>query len=569
MKYLILILLSSSLWAQTYWKQFEEADDQKKSDLIRLVKNVLATMEKDDVYELVQNNSWLKFKLIKDAFAQEIYDCFNGGWPSVKSVKNGKTRCLSPQSKNDLYQRLFKDSCQEGEFLCSPLLFGEKICVSNQTTQEKQTVFSRCENNFKSKQRTNEAVLKYLKDKDLTKELKDVFDLVESVCKGSSFQSDTPMCKKLNTRASSLQESAKKVDFNSSKPTKQEKEKLTAQEVKPVVTMIETSKEKVQEKLATKTECLPDGPLNPIATTKKIPSEIPQDYETPDDYCFSNEAGTGKEKYSRFKDTNDELGGSLSEVEVKYPDGKIQVEGFGIDADQFSKSYDYVEDGKTPEDYYTKLYSSRSFDIDFDGRGKEFEISIADFPVKEKFNSQGKLTDRYTSTDMRLSLYTFFPRNVLPKYNVVDDEIEVTLPTGEKMVFDKNTGKVKESVFKEVPSSNYLVNKGSSTLRYPDKDLSYQGEGMWIESKINSKDERRPGHKVIVRSRRNGQVSKCELKSEDIWEYNSGFRLPMDHPKRISSGYRCIKLKLKTDEDYYKMVKDKCPSFVFPKLVNP
>jgi hypothetical protein len=569
MKYLILILLSSSLWSQTYWKQFEEGDDQKKSELIYLVKNVLVTMEKDDTYELVENNPWLKFKLIEDAFAQEIYDCFNGGWPSVKAIKNGKTRCLSPQLKNDLYQRLFKDTCLEGEFLCSPLLFGEKICVSNKTTEEKQTVFSRCENNFKTKKRSNESVLKYLKDKDLTKELKAVFDLVESICEKNSFQRETPMCKKLKARASSLKESAKNIDVNPQKIVKPENKKLTAVEVKPVISIIESTKEEVQEKLATKTECLPDGPKTPVVPVEKILSEIKQDYETPDDYCFSNESGTGKEKYSLFKESNNELGGSLQEVNVKYPDGKIQVEGFSISADQFSKAFEYVEDSKTPEDYYTKLYSTRSFDIDFDGRGKEFTISIADFPVKEKFDANGKLTDRYTSTDMRLSLYTFFPRNVLPKYNVVNEEIEVTLPTGEKMIFDKNTGKVKESVFKEVPSSNYLVNKGSSTLRYPDKNLSYQGDGMWIESKINSQDERRPGHKVTVRSRRNGKVSTCELKSEDIWEFNSGFRLPLDHPKRISSGYRCVKLKLKTDEDYYKIVKDKCPSFIFPKLVNP
>jgi hypothetical protein len=53
-----------------------------------------------------------------------------------------------------------------------------------------------------------------------------------------------------------------------------------------------------------------------------------------------------------------------------------------------------------------------------------------------------------------------------------------------------------------------------------------------------------------------------------VYEYHDGFRLPLEHRDRISSGWACIKLKLETDEDYYALIKKKCPDFEFGSLIS-
>lgn len=134
-----------------------------------------------------------KLSLFEEAYAAGNYDCFFAGWPS-KLVKSGtKKLCQSPSRGNAEYQ---SGSCGKGQLQCQPLMFGQGLCVSFSSSQDKQLAFSTCESKFKKK--GNYDFLKSLKNEEKTA-LKELSVLAHDICETGKVgvQKSKPMCKSL------------------------------------------------------------------------------------------------------------------------------------------------------------------------------------------------------------------------------------------------------------------------------------------------------------------------------------------------------------------------------------
>lgn len=303
---------------------------------------------------------------------------------------------------------------------------------------------------------------------------------------------------------------------------------------------------------------------------------IDQSVTTAPDYCSGGQKGTDKERFSRGVNTdNDQV---TLNIGYQVVSGVKSVGGYDLYSDQMGPSATYVEEGveyPTDDEYVGLMYPRRVYSDSFLGRGKENSFEIVDSPVRTDFEGKSdKVKGRYVSTDMRITQYSFFPRKNVPAIKMEGDKFILTLTTGEEIVVDKNTGHVISGVAKEVAAKNPLQNRvdaqGNKNIRqFPDTDFVYQGEGLYIETHLGySKDEKKPGSIVPVKALVDGKWQECKLKSDELWVSNFGYYLPQGHENFLSSGWSCTRFKFQRDEDLYKLIKKKCPTFKFPKLIH-
>lgn len=85
------------------------------------------------------------------------------------------------------------------------------------------------------------------------------------------------------------------------------------------------------------------------------------------------------------------------------------------------------------------------------------------------------------SHDMK-SVIFLIPRTDLPKVNVAGAEVELTLPTGEKVNFDEQTGAIKGGVLKEGP-----LDLRSDRMKRAEPNVHYTGE--FISIRLNHRYE--------------------------------------------------------------------------------
>lgn len=110
-------------------------------------------------------------------------------------------------------------------------------------------------------------------------------------------------------------------------------------------------------------------------------------------------------------------------------------------------------------------HSSRTFDFDYeDQAAQNLSLMVQDSP------------NEFTSHTM-LSHFMFFPRNYLPVMEIQGSAAKVTLPTGELLVFDKESGEIVDGVFKEGP-----VDVGPDRFKRTYADLRYQGKGILLRA---------------------------------------------------------------------------------------
>jgi hypothetical protein len=73
------------------------------------------------------------------------------------------------------------------------------------------------------------------------------------------------------------------------------------------------------------------------------------------------------------------------------------------------------------------------------------------------------------------SVIVLLPRKVRPSIVAIGDEVQVTLTTGEKVVYDKKTKAIKSGVIKESPLD---LNRDNAKRKFPD--ITYTGTGISI-----------------------------------------------------------------------------------------
>jgi hypothetical protein len=166
----------------------EDPDYEMRVSWVKTLKTFLLENQKKDQHLVVDKTDFFnRLSLLSHAWADSRYNCFYGGWPSVKVGKY----CKNPSTTNSSYD---KSACQKNELQCQPLLFGKNKCVSGLTLQDRQKSFSNCE-------KKSDAQFKFLKNmsRKETEDLRELSELAIDLCqKEKSF-----ICKKVLDRARS------------------------------------------------------------------------------------------------------------------------------------------------------------------------------------------------------------------------------------------------------------------------------------------------------------------------------------------------------------------------------
>ena len=156
------------------------------------------------------------------------------------------------------------------------------------------------------------------------------------------------------------------------------------------------------------------------------------------------------------------------------------------------------------------------------------------------------------------SYFMFFPRKQLPVLEQFSDKLEVTLPTGEKVIFNKETKEIISGVFKEGPLD---MSPDKFKRAYPD--LRYRGRGVVLRAnargqspqlgqyekdKIDSEFGNRGSVDVLIYNATTGE--RCRRPKTDFWDNHD-----------VSP----IEFKFATDEEFEIYLQNHC-GFGLPKF---
>jgi len=191
-------------------------------------------------------------------------------------------------------------------------------------------------------------------------------------------------------------------------------------------------------------------------------------------------------------------------------------------------------------------YAERVFNFDYLEQARQnLSLEIYDTP------------NEYVSHTMH-SYFMFFPRKNMPIFEELSGTINVTLPTGEKIIFQKESKEIVDGVFVEGPVD---VSPDRFKRHYPD--LKYTGKGVVLRAnargqspqigqyentKIDMDYGMRGSFDVLIINGTTGQ--KCRRPKSDFWE-------PID--------VNPIEFKFSTDEEFDQYLKKNC-GFTLPKL---
>jgi hypothetical protein len=156
------------------------------------------------------------------------------------------------------------------------------------------------------------------------------------------------------------------------------------------------------------------------------------------------------------------------------------------------------------------------------------------------------------------SVFMFFPRKNVPLVEQLTGTINVTLPNGEKMIFQKDSKEIVDGVFKEGP-----LDTSADRFKRQFADLKYTGKGVVLRvnargqspqlgqfetTKIDLEHGLKGSADVLIMNGSTGQ--RCRRPKADFWE-------PLD----VSP----IEFKFPTDEEFENYLKKYC-GFGLPKL---
>ncbi|HXH31021.1 MAG TPA: hypothetical protein VNJ01_09435 [Bacteriovoracaceae bacterium] len=159
-------------------------------------------------------------------------------------------------------------------------------------------------------------------------------------------------------------------------------------------------------------------------------------------------------------------------------------------------------------------HSQRAFSFEYTGQVRQnLAMQIDDAPSE-------------TISQTMHSVFMFFPRKTLPLVEQLEQTLRVTLPNGEKMVFQKDTKEILDGVFSEGPVD---VKKDRFLRSYAD--LKYLGHGVVLRvnsrgqspqlgeyetDKIDLEHGVRGSAEVLIMNGSTGQ--RCRRPKADFWE---------------------------------------------------
>jgi hypothetical protein len=153
--------------------------------------------------------------------------------------------------------------------------------------------------------------------------------------------------------------------------------------------------------------------------------------------------------------------------------------------------------------------SSEGFSFSNVSQDKMTRLYSFEYPEQARQNISFTVEDAYESEDGSNynSLFMLFPRRFLPRVEQLTGTLDVTLATGEKMIFQSDSKEIVGGVFTD----------GKTLGQFPD--LKYVGKGILLRA--NSLDEspeiaQEDIPQVLITNGMTGQ--KCTRPKTDFWE---------------------------------------------------
>lgn len=186
--YLVTIVFSLNVWAGPGREAWIKGNAKQRLEILKEYREFFAQHNKlKEQLEVVKFR--LNLSLFSEAWAAEEMNCIYAGWPSQRVGGF----CSSPSRMNPQYQ---KNNCSDNQLQCQPLLFGEGLCVSTATKEQRSLAFSNCERKFVSEGRKVENVIAEAKSKNKEQELLKLLDFADKIC-SEGMQKSTGMCRRL------------------------------------------------------------------------------------------------------------------------------------------------------------------------------------------------------------------------------------------------------------------------------------------------------------------------------------------------------------------------------------
>lgn len=504
----LLFLCSFSSWSQTStgrhaWKVTSKYGKVQLLSGYQAFYNELSQKEAAtyEEWKLRQTTMWNLF--INEAWATEGMNCIYAGWPS-KRVSN---LCSSPGRNNPDYDN---GNCSANQMHCQPMMFGKGLCVPTGTQQQRSLAFSNCTKKFAASKKTMEDVVNEVKADNKEAQLLELMDFADKICTEGK-QASTPMCRNLKATVEKLRHFDVKVK-------EEKKPEIKTEETKPDET-------KTEEKKPDETEI--------VVKTEPI-------------VVIDGEKITDEEQKKVLIDSVELVNKGIVEIkeEVSIIDCPPETKGKPFDREEprpINLEYTTTRPGTDPA--WDMTYKKDMNEADLRPTG--FVLTnvgpnkMAGTPLdpEEKVmrewrfvsddNSQQEsylwVTDDAGSgrlSQLMESVVMLVPRKMKPDVAVINGDVHVTLATGEKVVFDKETKEVKAGVIKERP-----VDLNPDRFNRKPAPLDYNGTGISIRVDRRGEDPRLiKGNAVITQ---NGK--KCEVPAGQLWSGDTSFRYKNDN----------------------------------------
>jgi hypothetical protein len=255
-----------------------------------------------------------------------------------------------------------------------------------------------------------------------------------------------------------------------------------------------------------------------------------------------------KSDFITLKTTLAPLKGALLPLHHEYNESRsheeVNISRGSAAPETSTEAFSFVNVGENS--IVTKSDSSRTFSFEYPEQASQnLSMQIDDSPND-------------TVSHTMHSIFMFFPRKQLPLVEQLASTMEVTLPTGEKIIFQKESKEIVTGVFEEGP-----VDIGPDRFKRQYADLKYKGSGVVL--RVNARGQSpqlgqfenvkidmdygiKGSSEVLIYNGATGQ--RCRRPKSDFWE-------PLD----VSP----IEFKFATDKEFDQYLKAKC-GFSLPKL---
>lgn len=490
MKSLLFIFCSLLLSRASYadgGKLWKKIDTEKKEKLLDAYIEFYEEYSAQQIEELAQLKPENIFELISSAYASSDMNCIYAGWPS----KRVSGLCSTPIRYNPGYQA---GECKSSELQCQPMLFGRGFCVPTNTRSQRSLAFNNCTEKFAQSGRTPRDVINEIEKSGKQDELFEVMSFAEKTCK-SGAQASTGMCRKLLEVHAAL--AAEEVNANAAKepiPPKKEVKETPPPAVKPPAPP------------------LPPAPPTPPTPPTRKPDVIIEGKKETDTNVADDFINTVEEA-NRLNGQANNTGTLMCETTEPLSRTNPRANSVSIGT-KHAGNFDQM---------YFKDRADTAYDlgVSLTMRGpNQFAPMVEGQPTTRLWNFISEdnainatyinITDQPTPGTLSHLMETnivLIPRKEKPRAETKGDEIHVTLPTGELVIFDAKTKLIKRGAFKEEAID-------TAPNRFQRKfTTSYAGDGISIRTDRRGNDPR-IGAGVVNISQKG---KTCSLPKSEIW----------------------------------------------------